>query len=293
MFSWVKGFNEEDLRKLNFKELADRFEHLSQVLPDALRCVQEVKQLQGTVQDDIKDRMAQLRQVIDDREMYLLSKVKEVEHEKLTTIERQREQCLSVLENMRAASRQAHAALTDDDPTTWLDNGRRIEEMLSQQNAVKVEYGPSPDLRFGCTLTVDLQRRILEVIDFDEKKGPTGSPGKQLSAFKVVDDEEDADGGGDGGGVMSVQQSNLSNSLLNQSGAAGEVLPDGTDYASFRRALLKEGVESSLTNLSGRLGQDYAAFKRSLLAEGADSSLPYRGYEEATGNGYGKPGAVM
>lgn len=57
------------------------------------------------------------------------------------------------------------------------DNGRRIEEMLSQQNAVKVlggfmsfdvtsckvEYGPSPDLRFGCTLTVDLQRRILEV----------------------------------------------------------------------------------------------------------------------------------
>eukprot|EP00960_Hanusia_phi_P016101 474203-Hanusia_phi.AAC.4 len=46
----VKGFNEEDLRKLNFKELADRFEHLSQVLPDALRCVQEVKQLQGTVQ---------------------------------------------------------------------------------------------------------------------------------------------------------------------------------------------------------------------------------------------------
>eukprot|EP00960_Hanusia_phi_P016099 474203-Hanusia_phi.AAC.2 len=81
------------------------------------------------------------------------------------------------------------------------------------------------------------------------------------------------------------------------------------DYASFRRALLKEGVESSLTNLSGRLGQgstsppphslpplpsfpsffsppflffdltaaaDYAAFKRSLLAEGADSSLPYR-----------------
>ena len=85
----------------------------------------------------------------------------------------------------------------------------------------------------------------LQVIDFDEKKGPTGSPGKQLSAFKVVDDEEDAaDGGGDGGGgnngdnddtmrilfiqVISVQQSNLSNSLLNQSGAAGEVLPDGT-----------------------------------------------------------------
>jgi hypothetical protein len=35
--------------------------------------------------------------------------------------------------------------------------------MLTQQNAIKVEYGPSPDLRFGCTLTVDLQRRILEV----------------------------------------------------------------------------------------------------------------------------------
>jgi hypothetical protein len=33
----AKGFCEDDLRKLNFRELADRFEHLSQVLPDALR----------------------------------------------------------------------------------------------------------------------------------------------------------------------------------------------------------------------------------------------------------------
>jgi len=41
-----KGFAEDDLRKLNFKELAERFEHLSQILPDALRCVQEVKELQ-------------------------------------------------------------------------------------------------------------------------------------------------------------------------------------------------------------------------------------------------------
>ena len=171
-----KGFGEEDLRKLNFRELADRFEHLSQVLPDALRCVQEVKQVQSsvqerlevlegrqqseeaylsslqelqeailsqsaTIQDDIKDRMAQLRQVLDDREQYLLSKVRplppprlpvqslsvtfcppvacfaqvrETEQDKLTTIERQREQCLSVLENMRAASRQAHTALADE-----------------------------------------------------------------------------------------------------------------------------------------------------------------------------------
>jgi hypothetical protein len=30
--------------------LLHRFEHLSQVLPDALRCVQEVKQLQASVQ---------------------------------------------------------------------------------------------------------------------------------------------------------------------------------------------------------------------------------------------------
>ena len=38
-------------------------------------------------------------------------KVRETEQDKLATIERQREQCLSVLENMRAASRQAHTAL--------------------------------------------------------------------------------------------------------------------------------------------------------------------------------------
>jgi hypothetical protein len=49
-----KGFGEEDLRKLNFRELADRFEHLSQVLPDALRCVQEVKQVQGSVQERLE-----------------------------------------------------------------------------------------------------------------------------------------------------------------------------------------------------------------------------------------------
>jgi len=34
------------------------------------------------------------------------------------------------------------------DPTMWLDNGRQLEEVLTQQNAVKVEYGPSPDLRY-------------------------------------------------------------------------------------------------------------------------------------------------
>ena len=52
--SGAKGFGEDDLRKLNFRELADRFEHLSQVLPDALRCVQEVKQVQGSVQERLE-----------------------------------------------------------------------------------------------------------------------------------------------------------------------------------------------------------------------------------------------
>ena len=229
----------------------------------------------ATIQDDIKDRMAQLRQVLDDRESYLLSKVRETEQDKLATIERQREQCLSVLENMRAASRQAHTALADEDPTTWLDNGRRLEEMLTQQNAVKVEYGPSPDLRFGCTLTVDLQRRILEVIDFDEKKGPGGSPGKTLPVgFRTM-----------GNGNMSMS------GMSNISGSAQELLlPDGTDYATFRRALLREGGGDVMGAVGGhsaaRLGADYAAFKKSLLSEGGmtmDSSA-------AAG---GKPGAMM
>lgn len=157
--------------------------------------------------------------------------------DKLATIERQREQCLSVLENMRAASRQAHTALSDEDPTTWLDNGRRLEEMLTQQNAVKVEYGPSPDLRFGCTLTVDLQRRILEVIDFDEKKGPGGSPNKSFPGLKGMGMTSMGMGMGNG--------ANLSTSGMSHVSAAGQelLLPDGTDYASFRRALLREGAD--------------------------------------------------
>ena len=53
-----------------------------------------------------QERMAQLRQVLDEREKYLLDKVHDVEQEKLSTIERQREQCLTVLESMRSASRQ-------------------------------------------------------------------------------------------------------------------------------------------------------------------------------------------
>eukprot|EP00802_Teleaulax_amphioxeia_P006884 Tamp_06890.p1 GENE.Tamp_06890~~Tamp_06890.p1 ORF type:complete len:359 (+),score=89.42 Tamp_06890:211-1287(+) len=318
--SGAKGFGEDDLRKLNFRELADRFEHLSQVLPDALRCVQEVKQVQGsvqerlevlegrqqseeaylsslqelqeailsqsaTIQDDIKDRMAQLRQVLDDREQYLLTKVRETEQDKLATIERQREQCLSVLENMRAASRQAHTALSDEDPTTWLDNGRRLEEMLTQQNAVKVEYGPSPDLRFGCTLTVDLQRRILEVIDFDEKKGPGGgSPNRSFPGLKGIGLAPMGSHYGNG---------NLSTSGMSQiSGAGGNelLLPDGTDYASFRRALLREGAGDMGAGApaAARLGADYAAFKKSLLSEGLDSSALYRGE-----GGNGRPGAMM
>eukprot|EP00281_Chroomonas_sp_CCMP1168_P020171 CAMPEP_0206221802 /NCGR_PEP_ID=MMETSP0047_2-20121206/5617_1 /ASSEMBLY_ACC=CAM_ASM_000192 /TAXON_ID=195065 /ORGANISM="Chroomonas mesostigmatica_cf, Strain CCMP1168" /LENGTH=317 /DNA_ID=CAMNT_0053644577 /DNA_START=142 /DNA_END=1092 /DNA_ORIENTATION=+ len=259
----TKSFGEDDLHKLNFRELADRFEHLSQVLPDALRCVQEVKQIQQsvserldilegrqqseeaylaslqelqeavlsqsvTLQDDIKDRIGQLRQVLNDRESYLLSKVQEVERDKMSVIERQREQCLSVLENMRAASRRAHQALADEDPTTWLDQGRGIEDMLTEQNAVRVEYGPSPDLRFGCTLTVDLQRRILEVVDFDENKGPGGtSPSKS--------------------GMLPYRSPYTSAAGLNQSGGSinDMVLPDGTDYATFRRSLLAEGVDAT------------------------------------------------
>lgn len=318
----AKGFGEDDLRKLNFRELADRFEHLSQVLPDALRCVQEVKQVQGsvqerlevlegrqqseeaylsslqelqeavlsqsaTIQDDIKDRMAQLRQVLDDREQYLLAKVRETEQDKLATIERQREQCLSVLENMRAASRQAHTALSDEDPTTWLDNGRRLEEMLTQQNAVKVEYGPSPDLRFGCTLTVDLQRRILEVIDFDEKKGPGGSPGKSFPGLKGL-----------GMGSMGMGNGNLSTSGMSHMSAGGQelLLPDGTDYASFRRALLREGGGDAAGGgapAAARLGADYAAFKKSLLSEGLDTSSLYQGGGFDDMNRAGKPGAMM
>jgi hypothetical protein len=49
---------------------------------------------------------------------------------------------------------QAHSALADEDPTTWFDKGKQIEEMLAKQNNLKVEYGSSPDLRFACTLTV-------------------------------------------------------------------------------------------------------------------------------------------
>ena len=47
-----------------------------------------------------------------------------------------------------------------------------IHTCMNDKINVQVEYGPSPDLKFGCTLTLDLQVRILEVIDFDEKKGP-------------------------------------------------------------------------------------------------------------------------
>jgi len=47
-----------------------------------------------------------------------------------------------------------------------------INTCMNDKFNVQVEYGPSPDLKFGCTLTLDLQVRILEVIDFDEKKGP-------------------------------------------------------------------------------------------------------------------------
>mmetsp|Transcript_48197 Transcript_48197/g.75269 ORF Transcript_48197/g.75269 Transcript_48197/m.75269 type:complete len:160 (+) Transcript_48197:668-1147(+) len=159
---------------------------------------------------------------------------------------------------MRAAARQANAALTDEDPTTWLDNGRRIEEMLAEQNAVKVEYGPSPDLRFGCTLTVDLQRRILEVVDFDEKKGPGapgGSPGKA--------------------GLSGMKGGSLSTSALNHSGAGVNelLLPDGTDYATFRRSLLAEGVDAS------------ALYRNSIAALN-------RGDPSKAGPGV-KPGAMM
>jgi len=235
----------------------------------------------ATLQDDIKERMAQLRHVLDEREHYLLTKVKEVEGDKISVIERQREQCISVVEAMRSASRQARQALSDEDPTTWLDNGRHIEQMLTDQNGVKVEYGPSPDLRFGCTLTVDLQRRILEVIDFDEKKGP-GSPAKPgaLASYKGTP------------GVQAALQASPftgSGAGLNQSSVSAindMVLPDGTDYATFRRSLLAEGVDAttlyrnSLASLAragadgGRAGGGYGAAQQGLLPPPSGRSPP-------------------
>ena len=58
--------------------------------------------------------MAQLRQVLDEREKCLLDKVRDVEQDKLATIERQREQCLTVLESMRSASRQVCSLFTSE-----------------------------------------------------------------------------------------------------------------------------------------------------------------------------------
>jgi hypothetical protein len=289
-----RGLGGDDLRKLKFSELAERFEHLNQVLPDMLRCVHEVKGLQQSVAEQVdtlerrqqseeaylsslqelqeailsqgavlhqgvRESMAQLRQVLDEREYYLLSKVKEVEGEKLRVLERQRQQCTSTVENMRAASRQARQALSAEDMTVWLDHGREVDRMLTEQNAAKVDYGPSPDLRFNCTLTADLQRRILEVIDFDEKKG-SGSP------TRLVADRSAIGGGGSSSGGLSLRSSppgaggyggagfaltpssgghgvgGGSGSAVNQgrglSGLQGMTLPDGTDYATFRRTLL-------------------------------------------------------
>jgi len=63
----------------------------------------------GTVEDDIKERIEQLRRVANEREEYLIKKLRAVENDKLATIGRQREQCLTVLESMRSASSQVSA----------------------------------------------------------------------------------------------------------------------------------------------------------------------------------------
>ncbi len=63
----------------------------------------------GTVEDDIKERIEQLRRVTNEREEYLIQKLRAVENDKLATIGRQREQCLTVLESMRSASSQVSA----------------------------------------------------------------------------------------------------------------------------------------------------------------------------------------
>ena len=278
-----RGLAGDDLRKMKFSELAERFEHLSQVLPDMLKCVQEIKTMQSSVGErveilerrqqseeaylaslqelqeavrtqaatlyqNIRDSMVQLRNVLDEREHALLARVKEVENEKITTIERQRNQCITVVENMRAAIRQSRTALADEDMTVWLDNGRQIEQMLTEQNALKIDYGPSPDLRFGCTLTVDLQRRILEVIDFDEKKGPgspsklgTASGGMIASSYKanpLTMTGSYGAGSGNYGAALGSQAGGGVAGLMGMNALKDMTLPDGTDYATFRRSLL-------------------------------------------------------
>jgi hypothetical protein len=123
-----------------------------------------------------------------------------------------------------------------------------MERVLSEQNAVKPEYGPSPDVRFGCTLTADLQRRILEVIDFDERKGG-GSPARphdaDASNYSAIAYRSSPPGGGYGAaatptGLFSSGGGGTAGRGLAglQQGLAGLTLPDGTDYSAFRRTLL-------------------------------------------------------
>ena len=72
--------------------------------------------------------------LISSDSLRMRAKVRETEQDKLATIERQREQCLSVLENMRAASRQAHTALSGECALVRL-RGRGMREKGRDEGA--------------------------------------------------------------------------------------------------------------------------------------------------------------
>ncbi len=117
--------------------------------------------------------------------------------------------------------------------------------MLTEQNAIKEDYGPSPDLRFNCTLTVDLQRRILEVIDYDERKaGGAASPARIADGdFSRRFAGSPPSAAGYAAGYTQPALTQFSSAAAAgagrvPSGLQGMTLPDGTDYAAFRRTLL-------------------------------------------------------
>jgi hypothetical protein len=235
-------------------EMLERRQEGEEAYLSSLQELQEAIQSQSEIlQQNVKECMAQLRQVLDEREYYLLARVNEIQAEKLQVIDRQRTQCTAVLDSMRAASRQTRQAISAEDVTIWLDHGPEMERTLTEQNAIKEEYGPSPDVRFGCTLTADLQRRILEVIDFDERKGG-GSPARTHDAdgpsFSALAYRASPPPGAGGYGAPAGTPTGLFGSGAGaggaggrglgglQQGLAGLALPDGTDYAAFRRTLL-------------------------------------------------------
>jgi hypothetical protein len=166
--------------------------------------------LQGEITskfDTLRQPVAALLQVLEQRERQLIQTVTQVEQDKAAILMQAQGQAERDLQRMREAEARAdHMLRSKIASVSWLETGHRAEQLLKSCEAARVESKqdfPETFVDFNCTLNLRLQHNIVDAcghvlssMDFEERKlldDPTLAAARGIAADSGLEgDNKDA-----------------------------------------------------------------------------------------------------